>query len=472
MLITFTAIYMIFSIIVGISSKFLVKDSMDYVVAGKSLPLPVVIGTVFATWFGSESVLGIPPEFMKGGISALAEDPIGTSVCLFIIAAFFVKYWYNGNFLTIGDFYRERFSRTVELLCSVAIAISYVGWVAAQLSAFGLVINVISQGFISKLSGIVLGSSVIIIYTVYGGMWSLAIIDFIQMLIIVAGLVAISYHLSSEISTPTVIVQKLKDSGKFSLPSGYSIKSVIEILAAIATASLGSIPQEDIFQRIVSAKSLKTARTGVILAGILYCLIAVLPIIILVYGYTIAPTLAKHGSDGNQFLLLQIIMQHTSISTQVMFFGALLSAIMSTASGGLLAPATILTKNLIQPYMTPMPDHIVLLVTRVVVVVFGTVATIFSAISTDSIYNMVTNSDKITMVIPFVPLVAGIYWKKANTSGAVISISMGTIVWISFSGSKIDSIIPPHIAGLIASTLGMIVGSYLPNLSNIKINLS
>ncbi len=463
MLITLTIIYMIFSIIVGISSKFLVKDSRDYAVAGRSLPLPIVVGTVFSTWFGSESVLGIPPEFMKGGISAIAEDPIGTAVCLFIIAAFFVRYWYNGNFLTIGDFYRERFSRTVELLCSIAISISYVGWVAAQLTAFGLVVNALSQGLISKISGIVIGSSVIITYTVYGGMWSLAIIDFFQMIIIIGGLIYISYHMSLKLPAPSVIIQSMRDSGKLSFsPEGHSIKNTIEMVAAVATASLGSIPQEDIFQRIISAKSVFTARTGVILAGILYFFIATLPILILAYGFILAPDLANSDS---QVILPQIIMQHTSIGTQVVFFGAMLSAIMSTASGGLLAPATILTKNLIQQYMSPMPDYIVLLVTRVVVVVFGTVATIFSAISNDSIYNMVTNSDKITMVIPFVPLVAGTYWKKANTSGAVIAISMGIIVWLGFSGNKINSAVPPHIAGLIAATIGMVLGSYLPDVS-------
>ena len=73
---------------------------------------------------------------------------------------FFAQKLYKLNILTIGDYYRERYGRGVEVLCTLFIVLSYLGWVGAQVAALGLVINLITEGYISVSGGMVIGTAV------------------------------------------------------------------------------------------------------------------------------------------------------------------------------------------------------------------------------------------------------------------------------------------------------------------------
>src|SRR6476620_9380736 len=161
----FVILYLAVSIAIGLFAARRVKTSGDYTNAGRSLPLYVVIATVFATWFGSETVLGIPAKFVKDGLGGVVEDPFGASMCLILVGLFFARKLYRMNLMTIGDYYRLRYNRTVEVMVSICIVISYLGWVSAQITALGLVFNVLSQGSISVSMGMVLGASIVLVYT-------------------------------------------------------------------------------------------------------------------------------------------------------------------------------------------------------------------------------------------------------------------------------------------------------------------
>ncbi|RZA10716.1 MAG: hypothetical protein EOP02_33820 [Proteobacteria bacterium] len=135
-------LYLAASIGIGLYAARRVKTSADYANAGRSLPLYVVIATVFATWFGSETVLGIPAKFVKDGLGGVIEDPFGASMCLVLVGLFFARKLYRMNLLTIGDYYRQRYSRSVEIIVSLCIVVSYLGWVSGQITALGLVFSV------------------------------------------------------------------------------------------------------------------------------------------------------------------------------------------------------------------------------------------------------------------------------------------------------------------------------------------
>jgi SSS family solute:Na+ symporter len=142
-LLTFVIVYWILSVGIGIWAALRVKSTGDYALAGRSLPLPIVTATVFATWFGSETVLGIPATFLREGFGGILADPFGSSLCLVLVGLFFARPLYRMSLLTIGDYYRNRYGRMVEALTTVCIVLSYLGWVAAQISALGLVFNVV-----------------------------------------------------------------------------------------------------------------------------------------------------------------------------------------------------------------------------------------------------------------------------------------------------------------------------------------
>jgi Na+/proline symporter len=188
MLLGFVLLYLVISIGIGVYAATKVHNARDYISAGRSLPIYIVMAMVFATWFGAETVLGIPAAFMEGDLGGLITDPFGASLCLILFGIFFAKKLYRMNLLTIADFYRERFDKRVEVITGIAIVLSYLGWVSAQITALGLVFNILSDGQITQAQGILIGAAVVLTYTLYGGMWSVALTTFFQMIIIVLGL--------------------------------------------------------------------------------------------------------------------------------------------------------------------------------------------------------------------------------------------------------------------------------------------
>src|SRR4030066_733505 len=146
MLIWFIVLYLLFSVGIGLYASTRVHNSRDFVVAGRHLPLPVVTATVFATWFGAETVLGVSATFVQEGLGGVVADPFGASMCLILRGLFFAPLLYRMNLLPIGDFSRARYNRTVELIMTVCIMVSYLGWVSAQVVALGLVFSLGSGG--------------------------------------------------------------------------------------------------------------------------------------------------------------------------------------------------------------------------------------------------------------------------------------------------------------------------------------
>src|SRR3954471_18633771 len=192
MLLAFVVAYLLATIAIGLWAAKRVKNTTDFAIAGRHLPLYMIVTTTFATWFGSETVLGIPAKFIEGGVNGVVEDPFGAGTCLILVGLFFAGKLYKMTLLTISDYYRERFGRSVEIACSLIIILSYLGWVAAQVTALGLVFNVLSDGAITKPVGMLIGTGSILAYTLFGGMWSVAVTDFIQMIILVLGLAVIA----------------------------------------------------------------------------------------------------------------------------------------------------------------------------------------------------------------------------------------------------------------------------------------
>ena len=461
MLLWFVIIYWIISVAIGIYAAKWVHNTRDFAVAGRRMPMYIVTATVFATWFGSETVLGIPATFIKDGFSGTIADPFGSSLCLILVGLFFARPLYRMNLITIGDYYRKRYSRPVEMLTTLCIVISYLGWVGAQIKALGLVFNVVSEGQITQPWGMVIGASTVLVYTMLGGMFSVAITDFIQMIIIVLGMLYIGWEVSGLAGGVATVVSHAAAAGKFNILPAPELKDILWFLAAWITMMLGSIPQQDVFQRVQSAKTEDIAARSSILGGCLYFCFAFIPMFLAYSASLIDPKMVAANLDKDPQLILPnlILSPIVPIFAQIMFFGALLSAIKSCASATLLAPSVSFSENILKGFFPKISDHQFLTLMRVVIVCFTVMVTGF-ALSTDaSIYKMVENAYKVTLVGAFVPLVCGLYWKRATNLGATLAIILGLMVWIGFEVFKPDGFMPPQLAGLIASFTGMIAGS-------------
>ena len=440
MLVASVALYLAVTIAIGLWAAKRVHNSRDYLLAGRSLPLYMSAATVFATWFGAETVLSV--------------------------SATFARAFYRMDLLTIGDFYRKRYSKPVEVVTSVAITASYLGWTSAQMTALGLVFSVLSGGALALESGIILGALIVLGYTIWGGMWSVAMTDLFQSVIILLGLAAVAWLVGDMAGGAGKVIAAASEAGKFDFFPKADLKLWLGFIAMWMTMAIGSIPQQDVFQRVTSARDEKTAVRGCLVGGGVYFAFAFVPIFIAYAALVIDPGYAKlFGNEDAreiQRILPNLILERTPMWAQVLFFGALLSAILSTASGALMAPTALFTENVIRPFAGGMSDRQFMLLLRTVLVTFTLAALLFALNSRSTMYEMVQNAYKVTLVSCIVPLAAGIYWKRATNVGAMLSVVFGLVSWGIAEMVAADATVPPQLVGLAFSIFGMALGSLVP----------
>ncbi|MBK6361759.1 MAG: sodium:solute symporter family protein [Comamonadaceae bacterium] len=464
MLLTLVIAYLLVTIAIGLYAAKRVKNSADFAIAGRKLPLAMIVTTTFATWFGSETVLGIPAKFVNSGLNGVVEDPFGAGTCLILVGIFFAGRLYRMNLMTISDYYRERFGRTVEVVCSLIIMLSYLGWVSAQVTALGLVFNVLSDGAISVPVGMVIGVVSILAYTLFGGMWSVAITDFIQMIILVVGLAILAVFAGNLAGGADKVVALAASKDLFKFWPEPSFKDMVFFFAAAITMMLGSIPQQDVFQRVMSANSESAATKGPVIGGVFYILFAFVPMFLVASALIIMPEqTAALLKEDPQKVLPTLVLTQMPFVMQVLFFGALLSAIKSTASATLLAPSVTFVENIWRQFQPHMGDRQELRTMRITVLVFSALVLLYAIrMQGTSIYEMVSGAYQVTLVGAFVPLVFGLYWSKATTQGAIFSIVLGLLTWVLFLATPAGGEFPAQLAGILAALSGMLIGSLGP----------
>jgi Na+/proline symporter len=465
MLLWFVILYLMVSVGIGLFAARRVHNSKDYAVAGRSLPFPVVMATVFATWFGAESVFGISGTFLKEGLGGVVADPFGSSVCLVLAGILFSRYLYRLNILTLGDFYRMRFNRTVEVITTLCIVVSYLGWVAAQIKALGLLFSTVTNGGMGPEAGMMLGMGLVLTYTVFGGMFSVAILDFVQMIVMLGGLLFIAFVVAGQVDGgATAVIDHAAAAGKFKFFPDADPWLWLTFIGTGVTMMFGSIPQQDVFQRVTSAKSARIALWGSVAGASLYFAFTFVPMFIAYAGTLIDPSVLGGMVESKAELIVPtLVADHTPLVAQIFFYGAILSAIMSTASATLLAPSITFAENVLKGALPNIGDHRFLLLMRASLLAFAAMVLAFALNSEASIFKMVENAYKITLAGAFVPLVAGILWHRATTQGALASIFGGITSWLMVElmiGEA--SPVPPQLIGLGISMLGMAAGSLLP----------
>lgn len=462
-LLSFIGLYLLGTLAIGWWASKRVKTTADFVVAGKRLPLFMASCAIFATWFGSETVMGASSEFTQHGLLGVIEDPFGASLCLFLAGMFIARPLYNLNLFTFNDFFRLRFNKAAEITSAIFMVPSYFSWIAAQLVALAVVLQAVCG--LDREWGVLICSVMVLIYTYIGGMWSVAITDFVQTIAIVIGLVVLAGDLVFQVGGFEKMVDAAPE-GFFRFLPEAKPPDIISWVAAWMTIGLGSIPQQDVFQRVMAAKSERTAVMACHTSGVMYLTIAFLPLMICFCGRILYPELLE---GDTQMMIPTMVLHHSGIGMQILFFGALLSAILSTCSGAILAPATVLGENLIRPLFKSLTDQQLLRIMRMSVVGV-TVVTGTMAMMRNNIYELVGESSALSLVSLFTPLIAGLYWRRASAAGAMTSMIAGMLVWLvslyllpeePAEDASIWMHIPPMLYGFAAGISGMIIGSTL-----------
>lgn len=442
--------YLLLNLGIGWWASRRVTTTQDFVLAGRNLPLVLAASATFATWFGSETIMGAPTEFIEHGVLGVIEDPFGAALCLLLVGLFFARRFYQMNIITFCDYFRIRYGRRAELLSAVLIIPSYFSWIAAQLLAMGIVLKIVLGWSLTEC--ILLSSFVVVLYTIWGGMWSISITDFLQTILIILGLTIVAIILYQKTGGLTAITEKLPD-GFFRFYPDFTFKASVEYFAAWITIGLGSIPQQDVFQRVMSAKSATVSVQATLISSFMYLSVALIPLFIALCGHVLYPELEQQ--DG-QMIIPNMVLMHTSIPLQILFFGALVSAILSTTSSAIMAPAAVLGENIVKFFNPDLTDQQLLRIIRISIVGITAIC-IFMATTRENIFELVAESSAFSLVSLFVPLAAGVYWRRANTLGCLLSMIVGLVVWLLCI--ELATEYPPLIYGLLASGIAMVVGA-------------
>jgi Na+/proline symporter len=307
-----------------------------------------------------------------------------------------------------------------------------------------------------------IGAGIVLIYTLFGGMWSVALTTLVQMIVIVIGLLLVASNAAEQAGGVASVISKASAEGKFDFLPRLDLLDMLSWTAALLTMALGSIPQQDVFQRVNAAKNETIAVWGTVLGGFAYFFFAAVPLFLAYSANMIDPAMVqKFLAADSQMILPTLILNHMPFFIQVVFFGALISVIMSTASGTLLAPSVTFTENILKGFSPGMSDKQFLLATRVTVFIFTVIVTFYAIVTDARIHTMVENAYRITLAGAFVPLVAGLFWKRASNLGALLAISFGLGVWIVLEITGVEEPVEPQLLGLVASAIGMVLGSLL-----------
>ena len=446
MLITAVVIYLCFTLFIGYLASRKVKNATDFAVAGRNLSFFMSSSALLATWFGSETILGASEEFLENGIIGVIEEPLGAGLCLIIVGAVYARRMYRTNALTFSDVFLMKYGKKAELISAVLSVPSFFSWIAAQFVALGLIFQLFFG--CSMEVGILVGALLVIVYTSMGGMWAVSLTDTIQMIVIILGFIALFFVFRDKVYLLGEVHQKNPDFFRL-----YNADKITwwQWLSAWMSVGLGSVASQDVFQRVISSKSERVAIGASITSGILYLVIGMMPLFIALIGMELYPSLyAQH--EGS--FITAFIMEKTPMWVQIIFFGALISALLSTASGSILAPATILAENIIKPWFKEINMLKVLRVSVVVIALFG----VFISFMGNSIFELAGIASSFTLVSVFVPFTAALFIPWVKPTGCIASMIFGLIAWVVCL--IVDQEVIGLFVGIVASLVGLILGTW------------
>lgn len=429
-------IVLIIRMIIGYWASKKVETNVDYVLAGRRLPIWMAGPSIMATWFAAETLMGSSSFAYQYGFQGVVFDPFGATVCLLIAGFLIVRVARRAQYVTIMDFFEHRYGTAMSVIGTITQIITYFGWTAAQIVAGGSILAALLGWPLS--SGMILVATVVTVYTLMGGLWADTALDFMQMFLTSFGLVLITIGIISNVGgikaffglagaqyvSEPFAIWPIKDEGYLGYTGGLGIMYYI---AAWIALGLGAIPAQDYLQRTCAAKNEKVAVQSTYLAAALYLGFGILsPLIGLVAHGVLGGDLAP---EQTEFVLVTMATKFLNPILAAAFIAALASALMSSSDSSLLAGATMFTQNIVKVFKPDLSDKSELMLTRVSLLVSG-ILSLLIALFASTIYRLAVLSNTSILVGMAAPYIIGMHWKKANHTGALASFFSGVISWI------------------------------------------
>lgn len=445
-------VYILAQFAIGLLVSHKSRDEKDYILAGRSLGLVLGTFTVFATWYGAESVIGAAGIIYTDGFAGATGDPFGYAFCLILFGLVYAIPLWRRQYTTFGDFFRERYSNGVEKLFVLLVVPSSVLWAAAQIRAFGHIISVISD--INPELTIAGAAVLIIIYTMAGGMRATAVTDLIQGIALIIGLVILFVVVISDQGFSHLVDSVPPD--RFQIFSSHGM-TFWQIVEAWALPICGATLAMEIVSRILATKSARTAQLSSIFGGLLYLVFGFIPVFLGLVGAQLVP-----GLENPEEIIPTLASQHLSTFTYILFAGALVSAILSTIDSVLLAAASLISHNVIIPLKGSMNEGEKVLFARWAVMILGIIAWYF-AVNAGGVYELIEAAVGFGSAGVFVVGTLGLFFAFGNKYSAYAGLLAGALIW--FIAEYHSDISIPYLTALAGATISYIVTALITSVA-------
>lgn len=440
--------YLVIMLVIGIlASKRAGKSSSAFIVAGRNMPIWLCSTTIVATWFGGGTMLGGAGASYEGGLLGVIADPFGGALCLFLVGFFFVRIFRRLRLLTFIDFFENRYGTTAATIAAIGSISSNIGWTGALLVAFGVVFQTLTS--IPLEIGIIGGAIVVFVYTAVGGMWAVAMTDFVQMIVIAVGLVCLLIVVLIDVGGWGNIAPHLPE-GTFRMTPKDAPPSIwLNYFRAWLIFGLADVSAQTLMQRAFSAKDEQTAQNSFYLAGVGHLSLGMIPVTLGIIASVTMP-----GLTDPETVIPELALAHLHPVAIAIFVGAILAAIMSSADSALLAAASVFSVNILPLFKRNFSDRYRLNATRIAIPIFGSIA-VYVALRVQAVYNLILDANSVILVCVTVPFIVGIWWPMANRTGALASMAVGFIVW--FVSIVYAPDLPGDLLGLLAGLFTILI---------------
>jgi Na+/proline symporter len=423
-------LFVFFALMVGISlwASKRIHTGEDYIVAGRHLSGLMTTATIMATWYAAETILVTADWVRTDGIHVTALEPLGIGICLMIAGRVFARRLWETKLLTLADVVGARFGKTAEKLQAV-VGLSYIGWVAVQLIGLAGVFSVYFDMPVS--TGIIVLTVILTLYTLVGGMWSVAMTDIVQLSLLLVGVVLLTFRVLAEfegnaLSGIAVMFDQLDAELLVFVPTG-SWEEMQGWIGLLVIGMFANSATQDLVQRMFSAKSGKIAERSCISAGILYIVFGTFPVVLGLAGSLLIDDSIEVG------VIPALAEMLFSPTMAVIFALTLTAAVTSSVDSGLLAPASIIARNIIGPFLK---DRIQLVtLTRICVVGIAVVAATM-ALSGTQASELIQGTYSLTLP-SFVVLLAALYHKETHALAGIVTLAAGIALWVYEVGGNV-----------------------------------
>ena len=425
------ALYMLAQFALGVWVSRRVHTESDYILAGRNLGYTLTTFSIFATWFGAETIVGSAGRAYRDGVSLGSAEPFGYGLCILLMGAIFAAPLWRRRLTTLADLYRQRYSVAAEKIAAVLLIPGSVLWAAAQIRAFGYVIETAGAG-ISGETAIAIAAGFTILYTAFGGLLADAMTDVVQGVMLAVGLVVVFVAVLSHAGGFAALAPTIADPTRVhALPPG---ESLLTLLERWSIPVAGSVVATELVGRILGTRSVQVAQRSSYMAATLYVGIGVLPLLIGLLGPQLAPDIANEEQ-----LLPHVARTLLPTAVYAIFAGALISAILSTVDSTLLVASALLSHNLVVPLAGITDERRKVTVARVGVLTFGIIAYAL-ALQAEGVFALVEQASAFGSAGTLVTVCFGLFTTWGDARAAITTLVVGLLAYLA--GVAMDSPIP------------------------------